>query len=212
MSKNLLIAASLLAYSFLSSHLVAKVSDLQQATRSTASTVCYAQTGGKYAAVVSQNFADYTSDTSQAADHFTLTSSCTVKRVTVEGKYYNGYGPAASVAITIYDDDGRLPGTIVPGGNEPSNRYSDPTQSGDLSIKLKHPISLAPGTYWISVAVNMAYDAGGEWGWWTTPVKVGPWAVWRNPKNGFSTGCTNYTNIRKCLGDVESSLIFTVIS
>jgi hypothetical protein len=174
--------------------------------------VCYSQAGATDGFAVSQIFADFTTETSRAADDFTLTSACTIRRVTVEGHYFKGYGPAASVAITIYGDDSGKPGSIVQGGNESSNRYSDPSQHGNLSIKLKHSLTLTPGKYWISVAVNMAYRAGGEWGWETTVKKVGSWAMWRNPKNGFGTGCKSYTNLRTCLGDLGPSMIFMLLS
>jgi hypothetical protein len=47
--------------------------------------------------------------------NFTLTSACTIKRITVEGKYFKGYGPAASVAITLHHDGDGKPGSVLPG-------------------------------------------------------------------------------------------------
>jgi hypothetical protein len=178
---------------------------------SDSSRVCYSQAGSRDGVVVSQNFADDTVDTSQAADDFILTSLCTIRRVAVEGEYFRGFGPGASVAVTVYDDSNGKPGAIVPAGDESSNRYSDPSQNGDLSVSLRHSLELPPGKYWISVAVNMAYRAGGEWGWETMAKRIGSSAKWRNPNNGFGTGCKVYTNLRTCLGrELGSLLIFTI--
>ena len=32
-------------------------------------------------------------------------------------------------------------------------------------IVLPTPLTLAPGTYWVSVQANMDFPVGGEWGW-----------------------------------------------
>jgi hypothetical protein len=101
--------------------------------------------------------------------NFTLTSACTIKRITVEGKYFKGYGPAASVAITLHHDGDGKPGSVLPGVDQTSNRCSGPSQDGNLPVKLKHSLT------------------------------------WR-------TGCTTYTNVRTCLGDVGPSMIFTILS
>jgi hypothetical protein len=160
---------------------------------------------------VSQNFADDTLYDSQAADDFTLTRTCRMTGVDVEGAYFSGYGPAASVAVTVYRDAGRKPGAVVAGGNEPSNRYSDPGDVGNLDVKLHKGLTLSPGHYWVSVVVNMAYNAGGEWGWLETYTKTGRPAVWENPPGEFGLGCKTYTDIRRCLGiDAGTDMEFAI--
>ncbi len=59
----------------------------------------------------------------------------------------------------------------------------------------------------------MDFAVGGEWGWETTSSLSGVGALWKNPGDGFDTGCTTYMDLQTCL-DVESGpdLMFSVDS
>jgi hypothetical protein len=174
---------------------------------------CYTQGGSQSGGVVSQNYADYTNYSSQAADNFTLTSPCDIQRIVAEGSYHQGYGPAASVAVTIYAKGSGKPGAVVSGGEQRSDRYTDPSRNGTLAVDLKPPLELPAGTYWVSVAANMAYRAGGDWYWTTVSHSVGSPDVWQNPRGGFGVGCRHYKSLQKCLGgQLGPGLSFSILT
>src|SRR5690554_6889550 len=68
----------------------------------------------------------------------------------------------------------------------------DPIFSGELTITLSSPVILDPGTWWLSVVVDLGFD-GGQWYWSSRTVQTGFAAVWQNPGDGFLTGCTTWT-------------------
>lgn len=78
--------------------------------------------------------------------------------------------------------------------------YTNPSGTGNFKIMLGAPVSFRPGTYWISVRVNLDYDAGagGEWAWLTNNISHGSESKWKNPGDGFETGCVSFTRIRTC--------------
>ena len=150
--------------------------------------------------LVSQNFeSSFDQYDAQAADDFTVPQHgrWTVKEVDTTGVYFNGSGPAPSVHVTFYDDAGGLPGaaiadfpSVVPASDD----------FGSFAIKLPSKVKLRKGTYWVSVYVNMDFAAGGEWGWEnTSTAQNGSPAAWRNPGDGFATGCTDWSQENVCI-------------
>ena len=81
----------------------------------------------------------------------------TVQQVEIDGIYFNGVpspgGPATSVNIVFYYSAGTQPGSIL--ASRPAQAYSGTL--GDFVITLSSPVSIPPGTYWMSVQVNMDY-------------------------------------------------------
>jgi hypothetical protein len=148
-------------------------------------------------AVSSQNFeTEFDAYDNSGADDFTLTATRTkVTHVVVTGTYYNGYGPAVSETVTFYKDAGGLPGARI------TRRTRTGTDSaGSFVIRLgKRGPRLHAGTYWLGVVVNMDFYAGGQWGWETRTVQSGNPAAWRNPGDGFGTGCKRWGVMNKCL-------------
>ena len=73
--------------------------------------------------------------------------------------------------------------------------------TGSFVIQLASAVTLREGRqYWVSVQVNMDFGVGGEWGWETRNTKNGRPAAWRNPGDGFGTGCTTYAVESVCIG------------
>lgn len=181
-------------------------------THPAAGTTCYSQLDNDNGVgIVSQNFThvDDAYD-SQAADDFKLTRDCKVTGVQVSGVYFEGKGPADSVNVWIYRSAQHEPGKVV--SVQRKLDYRDRSGSGNLRITLASPVALSPGTYWVSVQANMAYTAGGEWGWNTNNTVRGTGAKWHNPSDGFGTGCTKYQNLKKCLADSEGGdLSFAIL-
>lgn len=153
--------------------------------------------------IVSQDFTDSGFDIYDAsgADDFTVPTghSWRVQAVVVTGVYFQCTvcGPADSQTVTIYRNTGGLPGAVV---RAFAGLHGQDT-AGSFRIKLPGTgVPLRAGRYWVSVQATMAYAAGGEWAWETrSVVQGGSPAAWQNPGDGFSTGCTTYTNMASCI-------------
>jgi hypothetical protein len=143
--------------------------------------------------VVSQNF-ETSNDIydAQAADDFVVPSmqNWTVQQVKVNGVYFGGPGPAASVNLTFYFGSGGFPGPVVAGGT--FNNLSMSDSSGNFTIPLPTNLTLSAGTYWVSVQANMDFNPFGEWAWSDRMIASNSAAVWQNPGGGLTTSCYTY--------------------
>jgi len=142
----------------------------------------------------SQNFeASFNAFDNQGADNFTVPAATTwsIDTVRVLGSYSAGGGPVPNVDVLIYSDTAGLPGAqvysalaVVPSADA----------AGDLTIPLAAPAVLGAGQYWISVIANMNFSPTGQWFWSTRTVANAPPYAWRNPGNGFGTGCITWSS------------------
>jgi len=151
--------------------------------------------------VVSQDFEEaLESQTSQGADDFNVPKKAEwhIKEVDVDGAYANGSGPAKSYNIVFYRDAGGAPGAVA---DDCSHAPFADNGSGSLAIRCK--VSLKGGKqgakYWISVQANMDFAQGGNWVWNTNDTIRGSASQWRNPGDGFGSGCTAYTKTTSCI-------------
>lgn len=100
------------------------------------------------------------------------------------------------VDVTVYADARSLPGAEIA-------RFEDlsplPGQFGYIEVTLPQPLALRAGTYWISIQPNMDWFPNGGW-YWYSGVKFdrSASAVWRNPGDGFATGCVSWTPKFSC--------------
>lgn len=97
--------------------------------------------------------------------------------------------------MTVYADAGGAPGAVVF-----QESFFNPIVSDQLFSTNCPP--LAPGTYWIGVQVDMDFN-GGTFGqsFWDVSSEntAGPGLVsFRNPGDGFGTGCTDWAPIQVC--------------
>ncbi len=166
---------------------------------SSKATTCYDQSkDSSGSVVVSQNFTESQDDgyDSVGADDFVLKKACKVATVNVSGAYFNGTGPADNETVTFYADKKGKPSKAIA-----TSTTKGKDTAGSFAIKLKKPVSLDKGTYWISVQANMDGTVGGEWGWEASATdQAGKPAVWQNPGDAFATGCTKWSNMQTCLG------------
>jgi hypothetical protein len=152
--------------------------------------------------VISQNFeADFDAYDSRGADDFTIKRRCEVREVDVNGAYFTGIGPAISVHVTFYQNDGSTPGRRIVSQNDLD--YRDPSGLGNFEIPLAASVTFQPGRYWVAVRANIDFRDGGEWGWNTNNTLRGSIAQWKNAGDGFDTGCTTWGDVKTCLGDDE---------
>lgn len=159
---------------------------------------------------VAQNVYD-----TQGADDFVVPASdvnWTVKSIHIMGKYYDaGTRPLRSFNIRLYRDvNGRpeawlyyqalavFPATTTT--NLPFATYV---------INLNTPAVLPAGKYWVSVQANLNYlPEGNAWGWRMRTIQSLDPSVWRNPNNGYGTGCTSWSLTKNCVGASESDFLF----
>ena len=113
-----------------------------------------------------------------------------VQQIKVNGNYFNGPGPAASVNATFYFDSAGFPGAVVSGGT--FNNLSMSDTAGSFTIPLPTSLVLTAGTYWVSVQANIDFNPFGEWAWSDRTVASNSPAVWQNPGSGFATSCATY--------------------
>lgn len=161
-----------------------------------ASGVRYDQTGAPGAsATVSQQF-DPGSEalSAQAADDFVVPAgerSWTIQTVIVSG---TDTSPVSAANVFFYADNAGQPGVLI------YHALNAPVASdvgGDLTINLAKPASLPSGTYWLSVqAIQSNAD---QWNWRNRSTQVNNPAQWRNPQNGWATGCFNWNDRQTCL-------------
>jgi subtilisin-like proprotein convertase family protein len=146
----------------------------------------------------------------QGADDFVIPvadGSWTIDEVYVLGSYSAGGGPTPAVNVYFYQDAAGLPGTQV---------YSAlglvPVDvAGDLTVTLTTPAVLASGTYWVSVQAVMNFTPLGQFFWSTRSIQSGSPYAWRNPGDGFGTGCAAWgIGSTGCLvgGGVEPDALF----
>jgi hypothetical protein len=170
--------------------------------------VCYEQRDNDNGSgIVSQNFeTPFDAYDSRGADDFEIDRACRLTYITVDGTYFDGAGVVDSVNVTIYRARRFGPGQVEL--RRPGRPYND-CGNGCLQVAVKG--KLAAGSHWVSVQANMDFNSGGEWGWLTNNTVRGIGAVWKNPGDGFATGCTAYTDLLTCIpveegGDLAFSI------
>jgi hypothetical protein len=147
-------------------------------------------------AVVSQHFdTKFLKYDSHAADDFKIRTKAVIKQIEVDGVYFSGTGPANNVHVTIYKDASGALGPVVQ--DVPHAPYSDPSGTGSFLVQVPN-FRLRPGSYWLSVYVNMPFRLG-EWGWSTNNLLRHHPSLWQNPGNGFASGCTAWEKTTSCI-------------
>jgi hypothetical protein len=106
-----------------------------------------------------------------------------VREVWVAG-YLPAGEPIDDVQIRFYADRDGLPGRL---------EHSDlVTAAGpDRLITLTPEVALPAGRHWLSV-VTLGGGDGDQWYWATSDQLHDAPSVWRNPGDGFATGCTTW--------------------
>ena len=128
----------------------------------------------------------------QAADDFEIPAgdgSWTIEEVFVAGAYFTGStGPVPAANVYFYADAGGLPGAEL----YSALGVTAVDSGGSLTVTLPTPATLPAGRYWLSVQARMDFTAGGQWGWFERTVLSGHASAWRNPGDGFGSGCTDW--------------------
>ena len=61
------------------------------------------------------------------------------------------------------------------------------------------------GTWWLGAQPRIDFDPGNDyWFWETVPSQSGNKAAYRNPGDGFGTGCTAFALMADCAPNVDN--------
>ena len=150
----------------------------------------------------------------QAADDFVLATppfgiNIFITAVRVMGEYSQGGGPASSFNLYFYNDGtGNLPGALI-------GAYLNLSYTGtpsDFTVSLPHPVSLSPGTHWVSVQARQDFNTSGQWFWHNRTVQSNAGAAWQNPGDGYGTGCITWNRKNACMPDqVSPDQVFQIL-
>jgi hypothetical protein len=168
-------------------------------------------------AYTAQNFeAGFETFDNEMADDFTVPAGdpWTLEVLVYYGIYYNcggagqpPCGPTDSWDVTIYANTGGMPGAVVAGPyNIVATQVLDTLNQYFFELDFPAGVVLGPGTYWIGATANMAFGVGGQIGIGDNDMLHVSMARWRNPGNGFGTGCTAWGVAQTCFAAVPPSM------
>jgi subtilisin-like proprotein convertase family protein len=135
----------------------------------------------------------------EGADDFVVPAGevWSIQEVDVAGAYFNGDGPTDYVIVSFFQDDAGSPGATA--CHYPYVGVGwDGDYEGSFYIGLPLPCVLGPGAYWVSVQARMN-SSEGQWGWRDRILQSNNASMWRNPGDGYGTGCTDFTTKTNCL-------------
>jgi hypothetical protein len=133
------------------------------------------------------------------ASSFGLRRACVVTTVDITGA--SSGGSAKSVHIKIRKDDSGQLGAV-----RCSAALAAPGPS--FTVPVSNCALRRDRTYWLVVQVRQHFGRSGQWYWAATDKARGHVALWKNPRDGFGTGCTRWSPI-DCV-DVSGGLLFSV--
>jgi len=140
----------------------------------------------------------YDSLDSQGADDFQVPADkfWQVSTVTVHGLYTGDSGTpyVQSMLIQIYSNSGsNLPALLLYSTTIAAGQISG-LESGTFVMNLPSAVTLGPGRHWLSVQANKQVDgeSGYQWHWRERAVQSFSPSAWRNPGDGYATGCTTF--------------------
>jgi hypothetical protein len=108
--------------------------------------------------------------------------------------FYTGSTPPSTVKVFLYADATSLPGT------ELFNQDVTATNGPNYAIPIAGAPTLTPGTYWLSVQQTGATYFSADWLWEDRSTVSGNPAAFRNPGDGYGSGCTDWGVKATCLG------------
>jgi N-acetylneuraminic acid mutarotase len=160
----------------------------------------------------SQNFEpDFDAFDDFTADDFAVPGGETwnILEVDVLGTYFNGFGPANSFNVFIYQDDGTFPGTLVYSATDLAFTTAD---NLNFVIPLTAAATLNAGTYWVSVQANEDFGVGGQWGWTDRTVQAFSGAAFMNPGGGFACpGGNGWVRKPDCVATADPDQVYRLL-
>ena len=119
---------------------------------------------------------------------------------------YSTEGAAASLRYAVYADAGGRPGSAVCDGT--AAVATD--DLGDLCAALDEACTVGEGRYWLGAAILLDATSEGQAFWLTQGGVTGAPAHWRNPGDGFGSGCVTWCSLTD-LGLEHTDLAFELL-
>lgn len=162
------------------------------------STVLFDQTANPSTnGTTAQNFSSsYDQYDNEAADDFAVPAGgWTLSSVNLITSTNSGFTGATTASVNFYPDASGVPGTTAA-----CSYAAAPATiaAGTTTITLPSTCSLAAGTYWVAISIALDFTPNGQIFWTTQTVGTLSNAVWRNPGDGFATGCTDWGTLIAC--------------
>lgn len=175
------------------------------------SVVLYDQTGsaaGNGAPI--QNFeAAFDAYDSEGADDFVVPAAgWTITQFNLVSTV--GTPLATTAAVSVYPDAGGVPAAA------PTCSYAAApanVAAGSTTITLPTSCVVGAGTYWVAVEADVNFGSNGQIFWSNSTAQLNSAAVWRNPGDGFGSGCTTFTAMTTCGvgGGTNPDFLFQVV-
>ncbi|MFZ2236088.1 MAG: hypothetical protein WAV67_06895, partial [Dokdonella sp.] len=187
------------------------------AQRPAGTTVLYTQTGASLGGGTNQNFATAQDayDGELADDFVVPAGGWGVNSVNFPiTASAGGNVTLATWNITFYSNGAGIPGAADVGCTYLAQPGTGATAAGGtITVTLPTQCNLTAGTHWFSAQSNLDFAAGGQTFWSNYPAPaVGADAVFRNPGDGFATGCTTFTSVVTCaVGGSAPNYIFQLL-
>ena len=147
---------------------------------------------------------------SEGADDFVVTdaSGWSVSGLNLQTSFSAAPPGGITYDVNFYADSGGAPGATAACSYPGISGTLDGTATA-LSISLPAPCDLAQGTYWLSVVPNMTWPPQFYWSL-DANATIGAPGQWRNPGDGYASGCTAWSPTTAC-GFAETNYLFQVI-
>ncbi len=177
------------------------------------STILYDQTGNPSAnGTTDQNFSSsYDSFDNEAADDFAVPAGgWTLSAVNMLTSTSAAFTGNTTASVNIYPDAAGIPGATATCSYAAAPAT---VAAASTAITLPTTCALPAGTYWVAVSIALDFAASGQIYWTADTVGALSDAVWRNPGDGFATGCTNWGTLIACNvgGGVDPGLSFQLL-
>lgn len=152
---------------------------------------------------------------SEAADDFVVPAGTTWQVDEVRTVGTTGTPGGSTVDVIFYSNsagggDPDLPGAPVAGCSYTNLTPVD--NLGSFTIVLPAACTLPAGTYWVGVQTNQSFASNGQHFWSNRSVQTGSEGVWRNPGDGFASGCLTFRPQTVCGvgGGASPDLLFQI--
>ncbi len=138
---------------------------------------------------------------SEGADDFVVPAAgwriSTVEFAAFPGNSTTGAYPTAA-SVRVYANAAGVPGTVACSYPSATVVYNTSTQIATVNLPSVCDLTTA-GTYWISYQPIYDFGAsGGDYYWLLSAPQAGLIGQWRNPGDGFSSGCTDWSPTTSC--------------
>jgi hypothetical protein len=206
------VALVFFAGSLASAAFTAKTADSGAFSMASAGDVLYSQlddpSGSAY---TDQSFeAPYAAYDGTGADDFEVTAAAgwDIETLNTPGSQNPGPGQPFFVNNAFYADAGGVPGAVLADCDFPGNTAFT-HDLGDLSITVE--CNAPNGLTWVSQSVRQDFNPFGQHFWATRATAVGNPAVWKNPGDGFATGCVDWSPANAVCGQTGEDNLFELL-